>query len=375
MDKIEKLKILSEDSQYDLACACGTGKNDRRRRGNDGKWIYPVTLPNGGYSLLLKTLLSNVCSNDCKYCPLRNNSNIKRCSLTPDEVAEIFMNYYRKKKVFGLFLSSGVIDNPDYTMDKIISVASILRKKYLFKGYIHLKVIPGISDAALEEVMSFASAVSLNIETPGKRYFKELSKKKNFEDDIIRPIKLMSNLVNDKRKFSKVKLTTQFIVGAAKEPDSDILKYSSALYDRLNFNRVYFSAYQSGLGKTRDNSDLSFTLSNDLNYSFTREHRLYQADFLMRQYGFNEKELYYNNSGNLSLDKDPKEVWAELNPSFYPININNADMESLLRVPGLGPLSVKKIIKLRKLHKILDLNDIGIKGKRYTKINSYIKFS
>jgi predicted DNA-binding helix-hairpin-helix protein len=143
MDTIEKLKVLSEDSQYDLACACGTGKDDHRKRSPDGKWLYPVALPQGGYSVLLKTLLSNSCSNDCKYCPLRSETDVKRCTLQPEEVARVFMEYLRRRKVFGLFLSSAVIRSPDYTMEKINAVARLLRRKHNFRGYIHLKIIPG----------------------------------------------------------------------------------------------------------------------------------------------------------------------------------------------------------------------------------------
>src|SRR4030042_4125589 len=220
MDTIEKLKVLSEDSQYDLACACGTSKDDRRKRGLDGKWLYPVALPQGGYSVLLKTLLSNACANDCKYCPLRSGSNVRRCTLSPDEVARIFMEYYRRRKVFGLFLSSGVIGNPDNTMERINTVARLLRGRHEYRGYIHLKIIPGASDAAIEEAISLSTAVSLNIETPGRRHFELLSGKKDYERDIIRPIKLMGKLTAKGARFSKVKCTTQFIVGASEETDS-----------------------------------------------------------------------------------------------------------------------------------------------------------
>src|SRR3989338_6770292 len=205
MDTIEKLKVLSEDSQYDLACACGTNKDDRRKRGLDGKWLYPVTLPQGGYSILLKTLLSNACKNDCKYCPLRSDTDVRRCTLQPEETANIFMEYLRKKKVFGLFLSSGVIGTHDNTMDRINSVARILRYKNGFKGYIHLKIIPGASDAAIEDSFSLASAVSLNIETPGKERFGLLSEKKDYMNDIIRPMKFMSGLRKQGGRAEKVK--------------------------------------------------------------------------------------------------------------------------------------------------------------------------
>ena len=163
----EKLEILSADAQYDLACACGTSKDDHRKRGGEGRWIYPVTLPSGGKSLLFKTLLSNVCTNDCKYCPLREQMDVRRACLRPEETTKVFLDYYNQRKVFGLFLSSGVMGTPDATMDRLNAVARLLRRKHRFKGYIHLKVIPGASDAAIEEAVSLASSVSLNIETPG----------------------------------------------------------------------------------------------------------------------------------------------------------------------------------------------------------------
>lgn len=372
MDTIEKLKVLSEDSQYDLACACGTGRDDRRHRGSDGKWLYPVSLPQGGYSVLLKTLLSNACANDCRYCPLRSETNVRRCTLQPEEVAQAFMEYLRRKKVFGLFLSSGVINNPDHTMDRINAVARILRCRYRFKGYIHLKIIPGASDAAVEDSLSLASAVSLNIETPGQEHFKVLSDRKDYMKDIIRPIKLMGRLTGKGMKFSRVKCTTQFIVGASDERDSEIIKYMSGLYDRLNFKRVYFSAYQKGLGNPDIPGERDFlTGSED---SFLREHRLYQSDFLLRKYGFTKEDIPLDESGNLRLDKDPKEVWADNHPEYYPVRINSSEKEALLRVPGLGPETVKKILQVRRDTKIASLEDMDLKGKRLEKVGRYVIF-
>ena len=306
MDTIEKLKILSEDSQYDLACACGTGKDDRRRRGLDGKWLYPVALPQGGYSILLKTLLSNACKNDCKYCPLRSETDVRRCTLQPEEVANVFMEYLRRKKVFGLFLSSGVINNPDYTMDRINAVARLLRYKHDFRGYIHLKIIPGASDAAIEDSLSLATAVSLNIETPGKKRFDVLSSKKDYIQDIIRPLKLLTKLTRQNERFARVKCTTQFIVGASDETDSEIIDYMFRLYKNLHFQRVYFSAYQKGLGHPDIPGERQFMVNPE--QSFMREHRLYQADYLIRRYGFSSDDIILDRSGNLRLDKDPKEI-------------------------------------------------------------------
>lgn len=369
MDTIEKLKILSDDSRYDLACACGTTKDEHRKRGLDGKWLYPVALPQGGYSILLKTLLSNSCRNDCGYCPLRSGTDIRRCTLQPDEVANIFMDYVRRKKVFGLFLSSGVIGNPDNTMDRINAVARLLRYKHEFKGYIHLKIIPGSSEAAIEDSFSLASAVSLNIETPGKERFNPLSGKKDYMNDIIRPMRFMSNLREQEGRFKRVKCTTQFIVGASDERDSEIIEYMSGIYNKLKFNRVYFSAYQKGLGHPDIPGEKTGLPKPES--VFAREHRLYQVDFLMRRYGFKKGDIIFSSSGNLSLDKDPKQLWAESHPEFYPVKVNKADRETLLRVPGIGPETVSRILKTRREHKISRLEHLGIKGKRLEKIKGY----
>ncbi len=350
MDTVEKLKVLSEDSRYDLACACGTAKDEHRRRGPDGRWLYPVALPQGGYTVLLKTLLSNACTNDCKYCPLRSDTDVRRCTLRPEEVARIFMEYQRRRKVFGLFLSSAVINSADYTMDKINTVARLLRYKHNFKGYIHLKIIPGASDAAIEDALSLATAVSLNIETPGKKHFDLLSNKKDYDKDIVRPLKLMGKLTERGMRFSRVKCTTQFIVGASDERDSEIVEYMFGLYNRLNFKRVYFSAYQKGLGHPDIPGERQFLTNPEK--PFMREHRLYQVDFLIRKYGFNREDIVLDKSGNLRFDKDPKQIWADSHPEYYPVRINTSDKEELLRVPGLGPDTVKKIIKMRRERKI-----------------------
>ncbi len=370
LDTIEKLKLLSDDSQYDLACACGTGKDDRRKRGTDGKWLYPVSLPQGGYSVILKTLLSNACINDCRYCPLRAESDVRRCTLQPEESAGVFMEYQRKTDVFGLFLSSGVIRNADHTMDRLNAVARLLRSRYQFRGYIHLKIIPGASDAAIEDSISLASAVSLNIETPGKKNFDLLSNKKDYDRDIIHPLKLMSRLTGRGMKHSKVKCTTQFIVGASDERDGEIIKYMSGLYDRLKFQRIYFSAYQKGLGHPDIPGEREFlTVPEE---RFMREHRLYQTDFLMRRYGFSGSDIPLDNAGNLRLDKDPKQIWADTHPEHYPVRLNRSEKEELLKVPGLGPVSVNRILRVRKKGRIKRLEDIGMKGKRLTLAGKYV---
>jgi len=247
-DSEEKLEILGRDGQFDLACACGSTKDEHRRRGSEGRWIYPVTLANGGKASIFKTLVSNVCSSDCKYCPLRAEKDVRRCSLGVEETVRIFLDYYRRGTVFGLFLSSGLGGSADAAMGRLNSIAGILRKKHRFRGYIHLKVLPGASEGAIEEALRLASAVSLNIETPGEKNLAKLSNTKEYMRDIIEPIKLISQLTGRGGKFDRVKQTTQFIVGAAGESDAEIVKYMGGLYDRLKMHRVYFSAYQKGLG-------------------------------------------------------------------------------------------------------------------------------
>lgn len=371
-DTDQKLRILSADAQYDLACACSCSKDDHRTRGSQGKWVYPVTLPDGGKSILFKTLISNVCTNDCKYCPLRTQHDIRRCSLRPDETANVFLDYYRRRLVFGLFLSSGVIGSPDATMDRLNTTAKLLRRKHAFRGYIHLKVIPGASNAAIEEALSLASTVSLNIETPGTQNLAKLSTKKRYIEDIIEPIKLISRLTTRGARYERVKQTTQFIVGAAGESDADIVKYTFGLYDRLKMHRVYFSAYQRALGD--DSVTPERIAPEGANDTFIREHRLYQVDFLFRKYGFKQSDIIFQQNGNLSLTTDPKEAWANAHPEWFPVNANSASKFDLLRVPGLGPVTAKRIIERRRTARLSRIEDIGKPSARLTKAAQYLIF-
>jgi len=369
----DKLSILSQDSQYDLACACGTTDADRRRRSDEGKWLYPVTLPNGGTSVLLKTLVSNVCVNDCGYCPLRAGKDVKRCVMEPEEVASVFLNYYRRRIVSGLFISSGVIGSADGAMERINRVAGILRKREQFRGYIHLKIIPGASDAAIEQALSLATTVSINIETPGEENFKRICGTKRYQDDIIRPLKLISRLTAKGERFHGVKQTTQFVVGASNETDAQLVTYSGALYKKLGVQRIYFSAYQRGLGASGVPGEHSTITNTDL---LTREHRLYQTDWLLRKYGFSPEEVPFGPDGSLSLTHDPKEVWANQHPEFFPVDVNRASKWDLLRVPGLGPVMVNRIMKCRKDGGSMKrISELGRVGKVLGKAEKYVKFS
>jgi predicted DNA-binding helix-hairpin-helix protein len=374
MDVQDRLAVLADNSQYDLSCACGTrGGPDHRRRGPDGLWLYPTSLPRGGQSVMLKTLMSNACTNDCRYCPLRADRSSRRCSLAPNEVAEAFMAYLRRGDIFGLFLSSGVVRDPDHTMDLMTGAVRILRQRHGFDGYVHLKVIPGCSDAAVEEALGLANTVSVNVEAPTRAAFRKLSDAKDYDRDIVRTVRLISRLTGRGNAFSRVRQMTQFVVGAADETDRQIVDATFGLYRRLGLARAYFSAYQRGLGDPHLPGESR--ASREGSEVLTREHRLYQADWLMRKYGFDADEIPFEPDGNLSLEADPKELWARRHPERFPVDVNRAGRRELLRVPGLGPVTVKRIIESRHEHgRLRSIEDVGRPGKRLRKAERYLVF-
>jgi predicted DNA-binding helix-hairpin-helix protein len=372
MDALSKLQTLSDASQYDLSCACGTKQGaDHRKRGNDGAWFYPVSLPRGGTSIMLKTLMSNVCVNDCKYCPYRDSRDVPRCTIGPDELVNLFLEYVRRNQVIGLFLSSGVVGTPDRTMELLTATARMLRERHRYRGYIHLKIIPGASDAAIDEALRLASGVSLNIETPGVRHFRQLSTRKDYVRDIIRPMQRICMLTGKEGPYSRVRQTTQFIVGASDETDAEIVLYMENLYKKLNMGRVYFSAYQQGLG------DRSIPGEQPDRYDggvrrFIREHRLYQVDFLMRQYRFTGADITFDGNGALSMDTDPKQMWAERHPEYFPVNVNRAGKYELLRVPGIGPRSADKIVTMRRHRRFGSIDDLPIQNAWLKRTRNYV---
>lgn len=373
MDSQEKLEILADAGRYDLACACGTkDKDEHRQRDATGHaWLYPVSLASGGKGIMLKTLLSSSCVGDCAYCPMRASvDKVRRCTLGADELARIFMEYNRRRWLLGLFVSSGIVRDPDHTMTRLNAVAAILRRKYQYRGYIHLKIIPGASDSAIAEAVSLASAVSINIETPSASHCRTLSARKNWESDIMRPIRLVQRYIDESPRKRKIRQTTQFIVGAAAESDREILGKTFELYGRHNLERVYFSAYQRGAG--HDGLPGERQPDQDI---LAREHRLYQSDFLIRQYGFSQEDLLYGEDGKLSLAADPKKCWADAHPEFFPVRVKKAERWQLLRVPGLGPLTVKRILQARRETHLRGMEDLRLTGKRGALAAAYLDFS
>ena len=369
MDTQRKLTHLADASRHDLSCACGANNDDHRRRGADGVWVYPASVPSGGTSIMLKTLMSSACVNDCRYCPLRRDRDLARHTLGPDELADAYMGYVRRIGIGGLFLSSGVVRDADHTMGRMLAAARLLRRKHEYRGFIHLKIIPGCSDEAIEQSLAVANTVSLNVEVPKRSALARLSDKKDYYRDIVEPIRLISRLTARGGRYGRVKQMTQFIVGAAGETDSEIVQATFGLYRRLHLARVYFSAYQRGLG---DESIPGERADAAPQQSLTREHRLYQVDFLIRKYRWDISDIDFEPGGALSLDADPKQRWADRHPGFFPVRLRTAGRDALLRVPGLGPVTVDRILTTRRTATVRTLADVGLRGKRLAKASPYV---
>lgn len=352
----EKLEILSKDAQFDLCGSYLCSPESVRRKPSINGWIYPTMLPNGKTLRLLKTLLSNDCIHNCYYCANRVDRPFQRLSFTVDEMVKLFLELKRRDLVDGLFLSSAVTKSPKETMENMIKVAEILREKYRFMGYIHLKVLPEASEDYVARAMELADRVSINLEAPSTIYLKKIAPEKNF-DNLLKKIEVI-NILYIKGIKPKLGFTTQLVIGASGEKDKDILSTISILYEKFNLTRAYYSAFQP----------IPKTPLEDLPPTSTwREHRLYQADFLLRRYYFSLKDLIYDSNGNLYLEEDPKWIWAINNPEFFPVDINKATLKELLRVPGIGPISAKRIIEKRKyglFKNIKELEALGVVIKR-----------
>lgn len=296
---------------------------------------------------LLKILLTNCCMYDCKYCINRCSNSVKRATFTSREVADLTINFYKRNYIEGLFLSSAVIKSPDYTMERLIESVSILRNEHNFNGYIHCKTIPGCSKELIDKLGALVDRLSINIELPSNNSLKLLAPQKE-KSGILDPMSYVSKNIYqnkiDNNKFKKdfvpAGQTTQLIVGATPESDLKILKLSEGLYNKLSLKRVYYSAYVS----VNEDKNLPTLESPPL----LRENRLYQADWLLRFYGFKADELLDDNNPNFNNVLDPKCDWALRNIDKFPIEINKADYFTLLRVPGIGVISAKKIIRARR---------------------------
>lgn len=367
----EKLKILSDAAKYDVSCSSSGSKRKNKKNGIGDAANYGIChsfTPDGRCISLLKILFSNNCIFDCKYCVNAASKDFKRVSFTPDEVADLTINFYRRNYIEGLFLSSAVIKNPDYTMELLIKTAQKLRNEYNFNGYIHLKAIPGADEALVKKAGLLCDRMSVNIELPSSESLKLLAPQKS-KEKILKPMGIIKNSIIQNKDLKKhIKSaplfvpggqSTQLIVGASKDSDSRILKLSENLYNKYNLKRVYYSAYVPVVKNSKFLPQISHP-------PMIREHRLYQADWLLRFYGFKADELLKNDNDNFELEFDPKTSWALNNLNEFPVEINKAPYEKLLRVPGIGVNSAMKIMKIRRFHALTfeDLKKLRVVLKR-----------
>ena len=364
-DLDRKLAVLADAAKYDVSCASSGSQRAGSRNGvgatSRGGICHSFT-PDGRCIALLKILLTNCCVYDCQYCVNRRSSDVPRVRFTPEEVCFLTMEFYRRNYIEGLFLSSGVLRSPDYTMEQLVRVASLLRQQD-FNGYIHLKAVPGASQELLEAAGLLADRLSANIELPNQADLTLLApeKKTIVIEDAMQEIHTRvaeSKDASRKRspkaakppRFAPAGQSTQMVIGATPTPDVSVLETASQLYQKYSLRRVYYSAFSP--------IPQSPSLLPSIAPPLVREHRLYQADWLMRFYKFDVSELTTPAEPNLDLKIDPKLAWALRNRDYYPIDVNKAAREQLLRIPGVGVQSVDKLLRIRRYHKIT-LADLG----------------
>jgi putative DNA modification/repair radical SAM protein len=368
---LDKLQVLADAAKYDVSCASsGLNKKNTGAIGNSAaSGICHAWSSDGRCISLLKILLTNFCVYDCEYCVNRLSNDVDRASFTPEEVAELTIEFYRRNYIEGLFLSSAIEKNPNYTMEKIIKTLLILRNKYHFAGYIHVKAIPGADEILIHQAGELADRMSVNIELPTEDGLKLLAPQKSMKK-LFLPMNQIKDQINQSKyelshfknakKFVPAGQSTQMIVGATNESDFSMINITDQLYKRFSLKRVYFSAY------VPVNKGGNLPAISTGTTPMVREHRLYQADWLLRFYKFEAKELLDKENPNFDLDFDPKMMWAFRNIHEFPKEINKVSLNELLRIPGIGLVSARRIINQRKVRMITyeDLKKIGVVVKR-----------
>jgi putative DNA modification/repair radical SAM protein len=372
-----KLNILADAAKYDVSCSSSGSdrKNTNKGLGNGHhSGICHTYTEDGRCVSLLKILLTNHCIFDCAYCVSRKSNDIERAAFTVDEVVELTMNFYRRNFIEGLFLSSGIFKNADFTMERLLRVVKKLRLEENYNGYIHLKTIPGASDELIKEAGLYADRMSINLEMPTESGLKLLAPEKSHKD-VIKPLGFVQNQIvqfNDEKKLIKsipkfvpAGQSTQMVIGATPETDKEIMHTAAAFYKNFSLRRVYYSGY--------------IPISNDTRMPILgtqppllRENRLYQTDWLMRFYGFNVNELLNDANPHLDIDIDPKLSWALRNLHHFPVDINTASYRMILRIPGIGVASAQKIVQARKFGKLYTYQVKKI-GLAYNKAKHFIK--
>ena len=366
----EKLSILADAAKYDVSCSSSGSyrKNTKDGLGNaKGMGICHTYTQDGRCVSLLKLLLTNHCIFDCAYCVSRRSNDVKRAAFTVQEVVDLTINFYKRNYIEGLFLSSGIFKNVDYTMERLVRIAKKLRTEHKFNGYIHLKAIPGASDELIHEAGLYADRLSVNLEIPSEMSLKKVAPEKdyasaykpmNFLSKSIAGYKEEKQLIRSAPKFAPAGQSTQLVVGATPENDRHILQLADSLYQDQRLRRVYYSGYVP-----ISNDSRLPTLSAP---PLVRENRLYQADWLLRSYGFSVHELVDEQHPDLDMEVDPKLGYALRHPELFPVDVNTAPYELILRIPGIGVKSAKKMVQARRFGKLRPehLKKIGVVWKR-----------
>src|SRR4030043_2036800 len=342
MDDYDRLKLLT--SQMHLEPAEDSTCPQLSTRKQDKISVSDALLPNGKRISLLKSQLSTVCERNCYYCPFRAGRDFLRASFKPEEFAKVFMSLYQAHIAEGIFLSSGIVNNGIFTQDKLIDTADILRNKLSYRGYIHLKIMPGAEFGQVERVMQLADRVSINLEAPTIERLEKLAPRKQFVEELLQPLKWINQIRHSQPEHKGWNAhwpssVTQFVVSAVGETDLELLSTTEYLYNQLLLKRTYYSSF---------NPISDTPLENVPAGSPIREYRLYEASFLLRDYGFGVEELPFARDGHLPLDVDPKYAWARINLTNNPAEINRIDNHELLRIPGIGPKSASAILASRR---------------------------
>src|SRR5215211_1838684 len=357
MDALATLNLLSEQMELEHAeesrsepvkPACFTPKEQR------AAFVQPAHLPNGKQIKLLKTLLSSACERDCYYCPFRAGRDFRRATFKPQEFAELFMKLYQSNRAEGIFLSSGIAAGGANTQNKLLDTAEILRRKLGFRGYLHLKIMPGAEKGQVQRLMQLADRVSINLEAPNTERLAKLAPNKTFIEELFRPLKWVEEIRQSQPAYKGwngrwPSTVTQFVAGGSDESDLELLTTTDWLMKNVRLKRAYFSAFHP----IRDTP-----MENKAAVDPIREHRLYQASFLLRDYGFDLEELPFVQDGNLPLATDPKLAWAQQNLQGRPLEINQAERRELLRVPGIGPKGAELILRARRAGRLRDLTTL-----------------
>ena len=373
MELLDKLSVLADAAKYDAACTSSGAKRgfEHGKIGCTSSGVMGCChsfSADGRCITLLKVLLSNDCMYDCKYCVNRRTNETRRATFTPEELADLTIQFYRRNYIEGLFLSSGVLRSPDYTTELMIRALSILRREYRFNGYIHAKAIPGASPELVEQLGMLADRLSVNIELPSEASLRALAPNKT-KAAVLRPMRFIADRGQENRRelvkyrhaprFAPAGQATQMIVGATGESDRHILTLTQSLYDTYHLKRVFYSAYVPVV-------ESALLPSKETKPPLLREHRLYQADWLLRFYGFRAEELLDEQAPSFDPRLDPKCCWALRHPEFFPVEVNRADYEALLRVPGLGVVSARRILTARRTGplRLENLPKLGVVMKR-----------